>query len=359
LALRMDPIYGPISKRFHENPEQFADTFARAWFKLTHRDMGPRARYLGALVPGETLIWQDPLPTRDYNLIDSADIAALKVQILATGLSVAQLVRTAWASASTYRGSDMRGGANGARIRLAPQKDWATNQPQELVKILSKLDSVQAAFNGYQKSGKKVSLADLIVLGGGVAIEQAAKAAGQSVNVPFTPGRVDATQAETDIESFAVLEPNADGFRNYMKSTFTVSAEEMLLDKAQLLTLSAPELTVLVAGMRALDANFDQNQQGVFTRRAGRLTNDMLVNLMDLNTIWKATSDEQNIFEGRGRNSGTLKWTASRVDLVFGSNSQLRAIAESYATADADGRFAADFIAAWVKVMELDRFDLA
>ncbi|MEZ7812821.1 MAG: catalase/peroxidase HPI [Paracoccaceae bacterium] len=359
LALRMDPIYGPISKRFHENPEQFADTFARAWFKLTHRDMGPRARYLGALVPGETLIWQDPLPTRDYNLIDSADIAALKVQILATGLSVAQLVRTAWASASTYRGSDMRGGANGARIRLAPQKDWATNQPQELVKILSKLDSVQAAFNGYQKSGKKVSLADLIVLGGGVAIEQAAKAAGQSVNVPFTPGRVDATQAETDIESFAVLEPNADGFRNYMKSTFTVSAEEMLLDKAQLLTLSAPELTVLVAGMRALDANFDQNQQGVFTRRAGRLTNDMLVNLMDINTIWKATSDEQNIFEGRGRNSGTLKWTASRVDLVFGSNSQLRAIAESYATADADGRFAADFIAAWVKVMELDRFDLA
>ncbi|HCK07672.1 MAG: catalase/peroxidase HPI [Paracoccaceae bacterium] len=359
LALRMDPLYGPISKYFHENPQAFADAFARAWFKLTHRDMGPKARYLGAMVPSETLIWQDPLPARTYKLIDVADIAALKADLLASGLTGTQMVRTAWASASTFRGSDMRGGANGARIRLAPQKDWAANEPAELAKILAKLETVQQAFNAKQTDGKQVSLADLIVLAGGVGVEAAAKAAGHAISVPFTPGRVDATQADTDVESFAVLEPNADGFRNYIKTTFSVSAEEMLLDKAQLLTLSAAEMTVLASGIRSMDANFAQSQDGVFTNRKGSLSTDVLVNLMDINTIWTATSATQTSFEGRDRTSGALKWTASRVDLVFGSNSQLRGIAEIYAASDAQQRFTRDFVAAWVKVMELDRFDLS
>ena len=359
LALRMDPLYGPISKYFHENPQAFADAFARAWFKLTHRDMGPKARYLGAMVPSETLIWQDPLPARTYKLIDVADIAALKADLLASGLTGTQMVRTAWASASTFRGSDMRGGANGARIRLAPQKDWAANEPAELAKVLAKLETVQQAFNAKQTDGKQVSLADLIVLAGGVGVEAAAKAAGHALSVPFTPGRVDATQADTDVESFAVLEPNADGFRNYIKTTFSVSAEEMLLDKAQLLTLSAAEMTVLASGIRSMDANFAQSQDGVFTNRKGSLSTDVLVNLMDINTIWTATSATQTSFEGRDRTSGALKWTASRVDLVFGSNSQLRGIAEIYAASDAQQRFTRDFVAAWVKVMELDRFDLS
>ena len=359
LALRMDPLYGPISKYFHENPQAFADAFARAWFKLTHRDMGPKARYLGTMVPSETLIWQDPLPARTYKLIDVADIAALKADLLASGLTGTQMVRTVWASASTFRGSDMRGGANGARIRLAPQKDWAANEPAELAKILAKLETVQQAFNAKQTDGKQVSLADLIVLAGGVGVEAAAKAAGHAISVPFTPGRVDATQADTDVESFAVLEPNADGFRNYIKTTFSVSAEEMLLDKAQLLTLSAAEMTVLASGIRSMDANFAQSQDGVFTNRKGSLSTDVLVNLMDINTIWTATSATQTSFEGRDRTSGALKWTASRVDLVFGSNSQLRGIAETYAASDAQQRFTRDFVAAWVKVMELDRFDLS
>ncbi|KRO88794.1 MAG: hydroperoxidase [Rhodobacter sp. BACL10 MAG-120910-bin24] len=359
LALRMDPLYGPISKYFHETPQAFADAFARAWFKLTHRDMGPKARYLGAMVPSETLIWQDPLPARTYKLIDVADIAALKADLLASGLTGTQMVRTAWASASTFRGSDMRGGANGARIRLAPQKDWAANEPAELAKVLAKLETVQQAFNAKQTDGKQVSLADLIVLAGGVGVEAAAKAAGHAISVPFTPGRVDATQADTDVESFAVLEPNADGFRNYIKTTFSVSAEEMLLDKAQLLTLSAAEMTVLASGIRSMDANFAQSQDGVFTNRKGSLSTDVLVNLMDINTIWTATSATQTSFEGRDRTSGALKWTASRVDLVFGSNSQLRGIAEIYAASDAQQRFTRDFVAAWVKVMELDRFDLS
>ena len=359
LALRMDPLYGPISKYFHENPQAFADAFARAWFKLTHRDMGPKARYLGAMVPSETLIWQDPLPARTYKLIDVADIAVLKADLLASGLTGTQMVRTAWASASTFRGSDMRGGANGARIRLAPQKDWVANEPAELAKILAKLETVQQAFNAKQTDGKQVSLADLIVLAGGVGVEAAAKAAGHAISVPFTPGRVDATQADTDVESFAVLEPNADGFRNYIKTTFSVSAEEMLLDKAQLLTLSAAEMTVLASGIRSMDANFAQSQDGVFTNRKGSLSTDVLVNLMDINTIWTATSATQTSFEGRDRASGAVKWTASRVDLVFGSNSQLRGIAETYAASDAQQRFTRDFVAAWVKVMELDRFDLS
>ncbi|MDO7732856.1 MAG: catalase/peroxidase HPI [Paracoccaceae bacterium] len=359
LALRMDPLYGPISKYFHENPQAFADAFARAWFKLTHRDMGPKARYLGTMVPSETLIWQDPLPARTYKLIDVADISALKADLLASGLTGTQMVRTAWASASTFRGSDMRGGANGARIRLAPQKDWAANEPAELAKILAKLETVQQAFNAKQTDGKQVSLADLIVLAGGVGVEAAAKAAGHAISVPFTPGRVDATQADTDVESFAVLEPNADGFRNYIKTTFSVSAEEMLLDKAQLLTLSAAEMTVLASGIRSMDANFAQSQDGVFTNRKGSLSTDVLVNLMDINTIWTATSATQTSFEGRDRASGAVKWTASRVDLVFGSNSQLRGIAETYAASDAQQRFTRDFVAAWVKVMELDRFDLS
>ena len=359
LALRMDPLYGPISKYFHENPQAFADAFARAWFKLTHRDMGPKARYLGTMVPSETLIWQDPLPARTYKLIDVADIAALKADLLASGLTGTQMVRTAWASASTFRGSDMRGGANGARIRLAPQKDWAANEPAELAKVLAKLETVQQAFNAKQTDGKQVSLADLIVLAGGVGVEAAAKAAGHALSVPFTPGRVDATQADTDVESFAVLEPNADGFRNYIKTTFSVSAEEMLLDKAQLLTLSAAEMTVLASGIRSMDANFAQSQDGVFTNRKGSLSTDVLVNLMDINTIWTATSATQTSFEGRDRASGAVKWTASRVDLVFGSNSQLRGIAETYAASDAQQRFTRDFVAAWVKVMELDRFDLS
>ena len=359
LALRMDPLYGPISKYFHENPQAFADAFARAWFKLTHRDMGPKARYLGTMVPSETLIWQDPLPARTYKLIDVADIAALKADLLASGLTGTQMVRTAWASASTFRGSDMRGGANGARIRLAPQKDWVANEPAELAKILAKLETVQQAFSAKQTDGKQVSLADLIVLAGGVGVEAAAKAAGHALSVPFTPGRVDATQADTDVESFAVLEPNADGFRNYIKTTFSVSAEEMLLDKAQLLTLSAAEMTVLASGIRSMDANFAQSQDGVFTNRRGSLSTDVLVNLMDINTIWTATSATQTSFEGRDRASGAVKWTASRVDLVFGSNSQLRGIAETYAASDAQQRFTRDFVAAWVKVMELDRFDLS
>ena len=359
LALRMDPLYGPISKYFHETPQAFADAFARAWFKLTHRDMGPKARYLGTMVPSETLIWQDPLPACTYKLIDVADIAALKADLLASGLTGTQMVRTAWASASTFRGSDMRGGANGARIRLAPQKDWAANEPAELAKILAKLETVQQAFNAKQTDGKQVSLADLIVLAGGVGVEAAANAAGHAISVPFTPGRVDATQADTDVESFAVLEPNADGFRNYIKTTFSVSAEEMLLDKAQLLTLSAAEMTVLASGIRSMDANFAQSQDGVFTNRKGSLSTDVLVNLMDINTIWTATSATQTSFEGRDRASGAVKWTASRVDLVFGSNSQLRGIAETYAASDAQQRFTRDFVAAWVKVMELDRFDLS
>ena len=359
IALRMDPLYGPISKYFHENPQAFADAFARAWFKLTHRDMGPKARYLGAMVPSETLIWQDPLPARTYKLIDVADIAALKADLLASGLTGTQMVRTAWASASTFRGSDMRGGANGARIRLAPQKYWAANEPAELAKVLAKLETVQQAFNAKQTDGKQVSLADLIVLAGGVGVEAAAKAAGHAISVPFTPGRVDATQADTDVESFAVLEPNADGFRNYIKTNFSVSAEEMLLDKAQLLTLSAAEMTVLASGIRSMDANFAQSQDGVFTNRKGSLSTDVLVNLMDINTIWTATSATQTSFEGRDRTSGALKWTASRVDLVFGSNSQLRGIAEIYAASDAQQRFTRYFVAAWVKVMELDRFYLS
>jgi len=358
MAMREDPIYGPISKRFHENPELFADAFARAWFKLTHRDMGPRARYLGKEVPGEELIWQDPIPANDHKLIDDADIAALKDKLLNSGLSVSQLVSTAWASASTFRGSDMRGGANGARIRLAPQKDWEVNNPSELSKILATLEGVQKEFNDAQSDGKKVSLADLIVLGGCTAVEKAAKDGGQNVSVPFTPGRNDATQEQTDVESFDVMEPGADGFRNYQKTKYTVSAEEMLVDKAQLLTLTAPEMTVLVGGMRALNTNADGSKHGVFTDKPETLTNDFFVNLLDMGTTWKETSADEDVFEGRDRKSGSVKWTGTRVDLIFGSNSQLRALAEVYASADAKEKFVNDFVAAWTKVMELDRFDL-
>lgn len=359
LALRMDPAYEKISRRFHENPDQFADAFARAWFKLTHRDMGPRARYLGPEVPTEELIWQDPIPAPTSKLIDAQDIAALKANVLASGLSVSQLVSTAWASASTFRGSDKRGGANGARIRLAPQKYWAVNNPTQLATVLSTLESIQSEFNSIQTGGKQVSLADLIVLAGCAGVEQAAKNAGHHVTVPFTPGRTDASQAQTDVDSFAVLEPIADGFRNYMTSRYAISAEEMLVDKAQLMTLTAPEMTVLVGGMRVLDTNFDHSQHGVFTSTPGALTNDFFANLIDFDTTWSATSDVQNVFEGRDRATGKVKWTGTRVDLIFGSNSELRAIAEVYACEDAKTRFVHDFVAAWNKVMNLDRFDLA
>jgi len=359
LALRMDPIYEPIARRFHKNPEEFADAFARAWFKLTHRDMGPRACYLGPEVPEEELIWQDPVPAVDHDLIDAQDIADLKARILASGLSIQELVSTAWASAATFRGSDKRGGANGARIRLAPQKDWEANQPARLAKVLKTLEGIRKAFNGAQKGGKKVSLADLIVLGGCAAIEQAAKNAGHAALVPFTPGRTDASQEQTDVESFAVLEPAADGFRNYLKTEYTVSAEALLVDKAQLLTLTAPEMTVLVGGMRVLNANVGQSKHGVFTKRPGTLTNDFFVNLLDMGTEWKAASESGDLFEGRDRGTGKVKWTGTRVDLIFGSNSQLRALAEVYACDDAQEAFVRDFVAAWNKVMNLDRFDLA
>lgn len=359
LSLRMDPIYGPISKRFYENPDQFADAFARAWFKLTHRDMGPRSRYLGPEVPAEELIWQDPIPTVTHGLVDDQDVAKLKSMIIASGLSVSQLVSTAWASASTFRGSDKRGGANGARIRLSPQKYWEVNNPTQLAKVLDALEAIQKEFNSAQSGNKMVSLADLIVLGGCTGIEQAAKKAGHDLTVPFTAGRNDASQEQTDVESFAVLEPAADGFRNYSKKQYTASAEEMLIDRAQLLTLTAPEMTALVGGLRVLNTNFDQSKHGVFTKQPEALTNDFFVNLLDLGTSWKAASEDKQVFEGRDRATGELKWTGSRVDLIFGSNSELRAIAEVYACADAQAQFAQDFIAAWTKVMNLDRFDLA
>jgi catalase-peroxidase len=359
LSLRVDPAYERISRRFYENPEQLADAFARAWFKLTHRDMGPRARYLGPEVPGEDLIWQDPIPAVNHKLIDEQDIASLKRKILASGLSVSQLVSTAWASASTFRGSDKRGGANGARIRLAPQKEWEVNQPVQLATALKTLEGIQSEFNSAQSGGKKVSLADLIVLAGCAGVEQAAKNAGHAVTVPFAPGRMDASQAQTDVDSFAVLEPVADGFRNYLKGKYSVSAEELLVDRAQLLTLTAPEMTVLVGGMRALNTNFGGTKHGVFTKRPEALTNDFFVNLLDMGTEWKAVSDAKDVFEGRDRATGALKWTGTRVDLVFGSNSQLRALAEVYGSSDAQAKFVQDFVAAWTKVMNLDRFDLA
>lgn len=359
MALRMDPIYEPISRRFHDNPDQLAAAFARAWFKLTHRDMGPRVRYLGTEVPAEELIWQDPIPAVEYSVIDAQDIASLKSDISASELSVSQLVSTAWASASTYRGSDMRGGANGARVCLAPQKDWAVNRPEELVDILQVLEDIQQSFNAAQSGTKQVSLADLIVLGGSVGVEQAANNAGQDITVPFTPGRADSTQAQTDVDSFAVLEPAADGFRNYLKTQYVITAEEMLVDKAQLMTLTAPEMTVLVGGMRVLNTNADQSQHGVFTSSPESLTNDFFVNLLDMSTTWKAVSDASDVFEGRDRKTGDLKWTGTRVDLIFGSNSQLRANAEVYACRDSQARFVKDFVAAWDKVMNLDRFDLS
>ncbi|MDD1747744.1 MAG: catalase/peroxidase HPI, partial [Methanomassiliicoccales archaeon] len=359
LALRFDPAYEKISRRFFENPDQLADAFARAWFKLTHRDMGPRSRYLGPEVPGEEFIWQDPIPAVNHKLIDEKDIASLKQKILASGLTISELVSTAWASASTFRGSDKRGGANGARIRLAPQKDWAANQPDQLAKVLTTLEGIQGKFNKIQSSGKKISLADLIVLGGCAGVEQAAKKAGHKVKVPFTPGRMDALQEQTDITSFGVLEPVADGFRNYQRSRYSVSAEELLVDKAQLLTLTAPEMTVLIGGMRVLNANFKRSQHGVFTKRPETLTNDFFVNLLDMSTTWNAASKDKDVFEGRDRATGKLKWTGTRVDLVFGSNSQLRALAEVYACSDAQMKFVQDFIAVWNKVMNLDRFDLA
>ncbi len=359
LSLRFDPIYEPIARRFHENPDQFADAFARAWFKLTHRDLGPKPRYLGKEVPSEELIWQDPLPAVDHALVEAADVANLKAKILATGLSVAELVSTAWASASTFRGSDKRGGANGARIRLAPQKDWEANQPAQLAKVLAALEAVQADFNASAAGGKKVSMADLIVLAGGAAIEQAAQAGGHDVTVPFTPGRSDSSQEQTDVDSFAVLEPFADGFRNYQKAESAVSAENLLLDKAQLLTLSAPEMTALVGGMRALGANWDGGSTGVLTDRPGTLSNDFFVNLLDMGTAWKPVGGNANRFVGTDRATGASKGQATRVDLVFGSNSQLRAISEVYAQSDAGARFVNDFVAAWAKVMNADRFDLA
>ncbi len=358
LALRVDPAYEKISRRFYENPDQLADAFARAWFKLVHRDMGPRSRYLGPEVPAEELLWQDPVPHVTHKLIDEQDIRALKGKILASGLSVSQLISTAWASAATFRGSDKRGGANGARIRLAPQKDWEVNQPAQLANVLETLEGIQKEFNAAVTGGKQVSLADLIVLGGCVAVEQAAKKAGHDLQVPFTPGRTDASQDQTDIESFAVLEPAADGFRNYLKAAYT-SPEEMLVDRAQLLTLTAPEMTVLVGGMRVLNANFGQSPHGVFTKRPGTLTNDFFVNLLDMRTEWKATSEAKDVFEGRDRATGELKWTGTRVDLIFGSHSQLRAFAEVYACDDSKEKFAKDFVAVWSKVMNLDRYDLA
>ena len=365
LSLRIDPVYEKISRRFYEHPDEFADAFARAWFKLTHRDMGPRSRYLGPEVPAEELIWQDPVPAVDHKLIDAKDIAGLKAKILASGLSVSELVATAWASAATFRGSDKRGGANGARIRLEPQKDWEVNQPAQLAKVLQKLEAIQKKFNSPQsdgkkgKKGKKVSLADLIVLGGCAAIEKAAKAGGHDVKVPFTPGRMDASQAQTDVESFAYLEPVADGFRNYLKAKFSVSAEELLIDKAQLLTLTAPEMTVLVGGLRVLGANAGKSTHGVFTKRPETLTNDFFVNLLDMSTQWQPSAGSEGVYEGRDRKTNEPKWTGTRVDLIFGSNSQLRALAEVYACADSKEKFVKDFVAAWTKVMNLDRFDLA
>jgi catalase-peroxidase len=359
LSLRVDPVYEKISRRFYEHPDQFADAFARAWFKLTHRDMGPRVRYLGAEVPAEVLIWQDPIPAVMHQLIDDKDIAELKSKLLASGLSLSQLVSTAWASASTFRGSDKRGGANGARIRLAPQKDWEVNDPTQLAKVLAALEGIQKEFNKDRSDGKMVSLADLIVLGGCAGIEQAATNAGHKINVPFTPGRTDASQEQTDVESFAVLEPIADGFRNYKKSQCTMPAEEMLIDKAQLLTLTVPEMTVLIGGLRVLNTNSDHSQHGVFTKSPGKLTNDLFVNLLDMGSKWSAASDSKDLFEGRDRKTGELKWTGTRVDLIFGSNSELRAIAEVYACEDSKDKFIQDFVAAWTKVMNLDRFDLA
>jgi catalase-peroxidase len=359
LALRFDPAYEKISRRFMENPDQFADAFARAWFKLTHRDMGPRARYLGPEVPAEELIWQDPIPAVNHKLVEAQDIASLKGKLLACGLSVSELVSTAWASASTFRGSDKRGGANGARVRLAPQKDWAVNQPAQLARVLKTLEGIQGAFNSAQSGGKKVSLADLIVLGGCAGIEQAAKSAGHEVAVPFTPGRMDASPEQTDVESFAVLEPIADGFRNYLKGKYTLPAEALLVDKAQLLTLTAPEMTVLIGGLRVLKTNSPAAQHGVFTTRPEALTNDFFMNLLDLGTEWKPVSQDADVFEGRDRKTGAVKWTGTRVDLVFGSNSQLRALAEVYASSDAEQKFVHDFVAAWNKVMNLDRFDQA
>lgn len=359
LSLRMDPIFGPIAKRYRDNPEEFADAFARAWFKLTHRDMGPRSRYLGPEVPEEELIWQDPVPPVDHELIDEQDIAALKAKILASGLSVSQLVSTAWASASTFRGSDKRGGANGARVRLAPQKDWEVNQPAQLAQVLAALETIQAEFNSSQSGQKKISLADLIVLGGAAAIEQAAQNAGHTLVVPFTPGRTDASQEQTEIYSFAVMEPKADGFRNYLKGKSSASAEEMLVDRAQLLTLTAPEMTVLLGGLRVLNANYVQSPHGVFTQHPETLTNDFFVNLLDLSTEWKAVSEDKTLYEGRDRATGELKWTGTRVDLLFGSNSHLRALAEVYACSDAQDKFLQDFVSAWNKVMNADRFDLA
>jgi catalase-peroxidase len=358
IALKVDPVYEKISRRFYENPDQLADAFARAWFKLIHRDMGPRSRYLGPEVPAEELIWQDPVPAVDHELIDTQDIANLKAKILASGLSISELVSTAWASASTFRGSDKRGGANGARIRLAPQKDWKVNQPAQLAKVLKALETIRREFNGAQSGGKKVSLADVIVLGGCAGVEQAAKNAGHNVTVPFSPGRTDASQEQTDVGSFAVLEPYADGFRNYLKTKYAITAEELLVDRANLLKLTAPEMTVLVGGMRVLNTNFGQSQHGVFTKRPETLSNDFFVNLLDMRTEWKATEDE-DVFEGRDRTTGELKWTGTRVDLIFGSNSQLRALAEVYGCEDSQEKFLHDFVAGWNKVMNLDRFDLA
>lgn len=358
LALRFDPAYEKVSRRFFENPDEFADAFARAWFKLTHRDMGPKSLYLGSEVPAEDLVWQDPIPAVDHELVDENDIAALKANIAASGLSVSELVSTAWASASTFRGSDKRGGANGARVRLAPQKDWEANNPEQLAKVLSTLTSIQEEFNATQSGGKKVSLADVIVLAGNVGVEIAAKNAGVEVSVPFTAGRTDASAEQTDVESFAVLEPLADGFRNYKKKKYTTSSEEMLVDKAQLLTLTAPEMTVLVGGLRVLNTNWDKSSHGVFTHRPEALTNDFFVNLLDFSTTWNATTDDQEVFEGRNRITGEVKWTASRVDLIFGSNSELRAIAEVYGFQDSHAKFVKDFVAAWTKVTNLDRFDL-
>jgi catalase-peroxidase len=359
MAMKMDPIYEPIARRFLANPDQLAEAFAKAWFKLIHRDMGPRSRYLGPEVPAAEFLWQDPVPAVSHPLIDEQDIAVLKGKILASGLTVSQLVSTAWASASTFRGSDMRGGANGARIRLAPQKDWEVNQPTQLATVLRTLEAIQQEFNNSQSGGKRVSLADLIVLGGCAGVEQAARNAGREVKVPFKPGRTDASQEQTDIDSFAVLEPKADGFRNYLKGDHPLSAEELLVDRSQLLTLTAPEMTVLIGGMRVLNTNFGQTQHGVFTQRPETLTNDFFVNLLDLGTTWRATSDAQELFEGRDRKTSELKWTGTRVDLIFGSNSQLRALAEVYGCADSQPRFVHDFVAAWDKVMNLDRFDLA
>jgi catalase-peroxidase len=358
LALRLDPAYEKISRRFHEHPDQFADAFARAWFKLTHRDMGPIARYLGPLVPKEPMLWQDRVPPVDHQLIGERDIAALKTQILASGLSVSRLVATAWASAATFRGTDKRGGANGARLRLAPQKDWAVNQPAELAKALATLETIQKEFNASQSGGKKVSLADLIVLGGNAAVEEAAKKGGYEVKVPFSPGRTDASQKETDVESFAVLEPAADGFINYLPKGPTIRAEELLVERALLLTLTAPEMTILVGGLRALNVNFGQSAHGVFTKRPATLTNDFFVNLLDMSTQWQPSAGADGVYEGRDRKTNEVKWTGTRIDLVFGSNSQLRAVAEVYACTDSKEKFVQDFVAAWTKVMNLDRFDL-